>query len=332
MLQTDTIENRLPFEPTPLIQSYQFMAYPLGIIQANTKDDIMALLCGRYINCLYLPGSSVAFDICPFDRWFKEKKVLLMETDDYTDVLQLTDKIDYVRLFKERLTNGWYINLMCNEEYIPEKRAYKRWYYRHDLLLTGYDDRTHVFLAAGYLKDGFFHVFEIPYILMQKAITTLDEDTLFFKYYKYNNSIHLSPDYKETSRAIWRYLTSTGKDIQNAIWGINAVKELGEYFLACGEKGEMIDLRYTKCLVEHKFLMIKRLDYLKANGFTITMKMISNAKEVYQIANRVHQYGLKYSFKTQPQILKKMASDIEKMCSLEYAILPELLNLLESER
>ncbi len=321
----------LPYDGNPLLKAYQYMAYPLGIIQANIKDDLMAVLCDRYINCHFEPDHpTIMFDIALYDRWFKNRKILLTETDDLTNTVT-TQEADFVRLIRERLSNGWYVNGICNEEFIPGKNAFGRYYYRHDFLVYGYDDETNTFHAAGYLKDGFFHLYEIPYQQMQKAIATLDEEAVVFQYYRFNHELHLTPDFPDTLRQLKRYVDSVGENTGNSCWGITAVRKLGKLFTTCAAEKVRIDNRYTECLVEHKLLMRRRLEYLYDNGLPIPLDVISSAVDNQRTAETTHLLGIKYNKTMKLSIPETMRKNLEKMCVVEESTMPEVIRQLENE-
>ena len=68
---------RLPFETKPLLNHYHYIAFPMGIIQANAKEDITPWLCGRYVNCVFNPDPyQNNIEISLFDRWGTADKIL----------------------------------------------------------------------------------------------------------------------------------------------------------------------------------------------------------------------------------------------------------------
>lgn len=44
----------LPFDDHPIPSMYHNLAFPMGIIQGNAKEDIAAWLCGKFFNCFFM--------------------------------------------------------------------------------------------------------------------------------------------------------------------------------------------------------------------------------------------------------------------------------------
>lgn len=60
----------LPYPEVPILICYHNKAFPFGIIQANSPEDITKWLCTKSINCVYNPNSPKnKFDLAIWDTW-----------------------------------------------------------------------------------------------------------------------------------------------------------------------------------------------------------------------------------------------------------------------
>ena len=66
----------LPFEIRSLARMYHQNAFPMGIIQSNSKTDITPWLCNKYINCFFDQSAYNQFKNCIDDYWFVKDGIL----------------------------------------------------------------------------------------------------------------------------------------------------------------------------------------------------------------------------------------------------------------
>ena len=70
----------LPFQDQPYTLMYHNTAFPMGIIQANSTQDLTPWLCGKYINCYFQTYSpSNKFVNCVTDHWAEKDGILSKE-------------------------------------------------------------------------------------------------------------------------------------------------------------------------------------------------------------------------------------------------------------
>ncbi len=54
------------------------------------------------------------------------------------------------------IDNSIYVIINVNEEFLPHRRAYKNYYFRHDLMIYGYDDENNSYVTAGFDENMIF--------------------------------------------------------------------------------------------------------------------------------------------------------------------------------
>ncbi len=139
----------LPFEEKPYELSYHNLAFPMGVIQAWAKEDITPWLCGKFINPCFAPDSpSNKFAINFNDPWYRQDGILLMQTVDLLPKSYALLPYSRNEWMRRMLSLGWYVHGTFNEEYIPDKDGYQKYYYHHDYFIIGYTiQKEKVYLA-----------------------------------------------------------------------------------------------------------------------------------------------------------------------------------------
>lgn len=324
-------EILLPFEDDCYTLSYQCSAFPIGIIQANAQNDILPWLASKYINCSYHRGN--IFDICVTDKWFCLDEKLIFQCVNLTKDLYIDQSVDIVELLRMMIDLRCYPNGMYNEEYICGKTNYKKSYFSHDYLLIGYNDEKRVFYSVGYLADGKFQRFSIPYDSMKQALETLKGTNIIFYFLKYNSDAQYTFHTDVFLQELFDYINSTTSVKvfrTDTYFGMQAICEMAKDLLINAEEKHRIDKRYLRALMEHKFLMVKRIEYLN-NECGLTLSNIKEyAIQIHKMAETVHLLGIKYSITREFSIANRIVELIDKMLILEAEHLPLLYDRVKN--
>ena len=315
----------LPFEEIPYTLAYQNSAFPMGIIQANTRENIDPWLASKFINCRYHPGN--IFDTCITDKWFCVDGKLFYQRVNLAKSLYTDLSADYVELLREMINLGCYPNGMYNEEFIPGKNNFQNSYFAHDYLLIGYNDDTQVFYSVGYLADGKFQRFRIPYDAMRQALETLKEPCIPFYFFKYNVKAKYTFDADAFLQELSDYINSktSVKSFRTDIYfGMQAILKMANDLLLRAKQEQRIDNRYTRALIEHKFLMEKRIGYIITSFNLNLLDIQEKAIKVHKMAEIVHLLGLKYLITREFSIAERIFELVNKMLVLESEYLPVL--------
>ena len=325
----------LPFEDRPYSLMYHYIAFPMGMIQGNAKQDITPWLCGRYVNCSFEknPRAYNKFTVYPYDMWGVGEQIMFMQHillfhRLYQDVFD-----DEITLMRKMLSMGYYISGKYNEEHIPGKWTYQKKYRAHDYIIFGYDDISREFISASFLRDGKFQRHTIPYENMRRALETLRTYKRELYFWKFNTEFKFELNLDRVISELSDYLNSTTSlqiyaDDRN--WGIEAMQRLiGNYADAC-ERNDEIDVRYTRGIMEHKFFMCLRMEYLVKNGFLTDPSYIEKAQQTYKMAETVHMRALKYNFTRKQSLGESIQKDMNDMLAIETAYLPLVLSELQA--
>lgn len=315
----------LPFEEKPYTLAYQNSAFPMGIIQTNARENIDPWLASKYINCRYHPGN--IFDICIADKWFCVDGKLLYQRVNLEKNLYADLSVDYIQLLREMINLGFYPYGIYNEEFIPGKNNFQNSYFAHDYLLIGYNDDKQIFYSVGYLANRKFQKFSIPYDAIKQALGTLREPCIPFCFFKYNDKSKYTFDTDAFLQDLFDYInskTSVKSFRTDTYFGMQAIREMAKDLLLKAKQEHQIDNRYTRALMEHKFLMEKRIDYINTN-FNLNISVLQeNAAKVHRMAETIHLLGLKYLIIRDFSIAERILELINKMLALESEYLPVL--------
>ncbi len=309
---------------------YHNMAFPMGVIQGNSKNNITPWLCYKFLNCLYNPSSANKFSISLSDSWgVGDKMVFHQQIQLFNDSYDIIG-IDIIQLLENMIANGHYVVGNYNEEFIPGKQTYGTEYFVHDYLLIGFDKEQEVFHSVGYLTNQFVD-FEIPYTNMRNALTSLSNKKPVLNFYKYNDNADFAINIEKTMNALQDYLSSSNSLRQytkGLFYGLDAIDKLGDYYQSNSNK-DNFDHRYTRGLMEHKHIMLKRIEYLCTHQYVTDDKCVAKARMVHEYSAMIHNLGIKFKLIGDYKIISEIKSIIQEMKSVELSYLVSIKNDLE---
>lgn len=323
----------LPYQEHPHSLMYHYLAFSLGIVYGNAAGNMNPWLSNKYVNCSFSDKQANKFTYAVEDVWFTTDQILLKQTIElYPEQYQLIFQADLLTLFRRMLNLGYYICGLYNEEYIPGKWNYQKQYHQHDFILIGYDNVKQCFLSAGYLKDRVFHRFEIPYDAMKQATATLKNPKIRYIFWKYNSDVQYRFDLQRLIADLSDYLTSTSSlkvVSRDKVWGLAAIAKLAESFSDACNQGNPMDDRYTRGLLDHKYFMMNRIEYLLQNGYLFDRAYLEQAKQVYELCEIIHMLALKYNFTGSEMTGKRACMKIRESIEMEQSYLPLVLHDLK---
>jgi len=323
---------KLSFELNPVTQYYHSVAFPMGIIQGNAEVDITPWLCNRHVNCMFLWQPNIrSFDTNIVDPWCKKANILKeQQISLYKGTYKILD-INFIVLFKKILCARYYVTGFYNEKYIPVKGTYQKKDNVHDFILYGYDDDKKVFFSAGYY-NGRYSPFEIPYENMNMSLSDMPVDVIKLKFLEYNNNCKFLLNLPQLVTELDAYINSTNSRTiasNDRTFGLKAMERLKEYFISYFKENGVIDSRYTRAYMEHKYFMYLRLKYLSDNGFAEIKHTANRYTGIYNNAVQIHNLGTKLSFTGDVKIMDRIVSKMDEIAEFEAHNLPSVVNCLK---
>ena len=325
----------LTFEDNPYARMYHYVAFFLGIIQANAKTDITPWLCGKYINCDFRGTYRInKFNYEIFDYWGQDEGVLIRQSMEMSKPLADIVGLEPIGLFRSVLDAGRYVYGIFNERCIPGKQRYEGGHSADDFLLVGYDDRECVFHSVGYLAENIYAKFDVSYDNMRRALETLQSPQYIFYGLGVNPEFDFSLNLPRIAQETENYLSSVHGQREtkpDACYGMSAVETLAAYYENATENAEPIPYPYTRAFMEHKRFWIMCLSYLKKIGISIDDACLKAATEVYDLSQRLHGTETAQFDRLTKDTIRQIAQGIRESASVEQEYLPKVVEILQKE-
>ncbi|MEG2110070.1 MAG: hypothetical protein RRY19_09815 [Clostridium sp.] len=309
--------KEIKFSSNNYIKSYQFYAFPLGILAYN--DSVyQKWMVGRFIGITL--GQVIQYDERAYDDW---------EIIDQTLYKELTeDTLD--ELIRYNIDNDQVIHLWgINEKYIPYTHAYGNYDFIHDLLIVGYDEFNNVAIV-NYGEKNILSRKIISKENLKKSFTERSQGRGFKILW---NEVKVM-DTKEILADIKKYLCSDkpyelkyyNKELNSKhdmLVGISAVKE----FLNNLEKNfyRKSHLHSICLLNEHKISMMNTLTYLNTINI-IDNEIVQEYNSVVRKFEIIKTSYMKILKKNSDKNVKKIILDIQDAINLEVTILNKIFD------
>lgn len=276
------IKSKLPV-CYPMITTYTQHAHLLTILTGNefTYDWIFSNYIQLYINKdyehnwgdFYFP---FPYELRPSDtcKWIISKKIgkdlILKKWRTIIDFV--IDSIDM----------GNYIHTMINNFYIPLSQAYKKYNYRHDIFIYGYNTKERILYVSDFFATGKYSFEEISFTDFEKAYSAdhLAANSDYLNGLVYLYSLNKECDYKfdinniiSSLKAYYNcntpeyWLMYNNENIGNIVFGNQIYTTLSNYISKAINGNADIDLRPFYLLYDHKKIMLLRIKYLNQKGY-----------------------------------------------------------------
>lgn len=330
------MERTLPFNMEPECRAYQNRAFELGIIKANLKD-YNCWLSNKLINCICIHNDDYPyFEMIEEDIWelnhdLAERQTIYIKPEVLQNgLIQLVDLVRYM------LQSGHYVIGFYDEYYVPGKEAYGEYEFWHDYVIYGYDDEKRVFKSAGYLKEKNYDTFEIGYEDYFNAVCHLGRDNVDLWFYRIKNDYEPKFKVGQVIQQMNNYLNSVHKpkedETKNTYYfGISAWEMYADHVL--NENYHYMDLRFSRTFMEHKVIMLNRLQVMYEEDYLNDYELIIQYKrEIVERAKIVHLLCIKYNLTEKNKIRVQLHDLIHRINQCEIRILGMIVKLVTDQR
>lgn len=333
----------------PIIHGYTHYAHLLSILQCNQKTlpwifsnfiqiymykDLQKTPWGDFYNPMQYELRLV--NTC---KWIKCPRV---ERDQFLENKELL-----INFLENQLKKGNYLHLNIDHEQITSFKTDKKF---HDALVFGIDVDSDIIHVADVFKFGLYEKkvlsisefinayysaeHNIKYDFFDGMIylyNLRDECEVDFNIKNIENSII---EYRESKTPeYWRlYNTSNKKDV---VFGLSAYDSLCQY-IECVIKYDdvFLDLRHFYLLMDHKKIMIERLNFLckqKLYSESSMKFIIKSYQEMSNILKTITHIIIKYDITKNKKILNKVLKYLHQIKNEEYEILGKYLDIAETK-
>jgi len=323
----------LPFCEKPLYICYYNPAFPLGIIAANAKEDILPWVCSKSID-LWFNTACTPNEIYFADRdfWGVDENILTrLYLWVHKEVYDVMD-IDFSAVIHRMLDNNFYVYGTHNERYIPGKNAYQNFDFMHDYLLIGYDEDS--FISAGFLADERFQIYHIPKKDMIQSLTNVTSARFIIRFYSFNEAAELKVDVLKMISDLERYIAQEAEDIDTVpgdAYGIAAMRKMRRMFWETMHvERPYIDKRAARLLYEHSWALSKILE-LFLDPQTVDPSLKEAMQKNERRAQTVHFLGMKLRMTRNEALFPRIDTLVGEIIDSELQWLPILTAALKEK-
>lgn len=325
----------LPYPEAPILICYHNKAFPFGIIQANSPEDITKWLCTKSINCVYNPNSPKnKFDLAIWDTWGNWEGITTHQVISIRKDLIGLFNIDLLSMLKTFINYGCYISGSYNEKYIPGKLAYNIEDYIHDFLVIGYDDTN--FYSVGFMADGRFKQFDIPIQNFINSLYSVNSSKIEIAFFNYNKGVIPKPNVDRLISDLEKYI-STANYMDNPTpksnsYGISTLMRIRDFFVdeVVNNKKIYVDKRYSRVLYEHEWVFLQMIDIFMDDD-SKKSEYKNYASINLKRAKLVHMLGLKMECTQDESLIKRIKEYIDEIIDSEKIYIPGVIELLKQK-
>lgn len=215
-MKTMLTKKVLPLNKDPLIKTYPYNAFYLGILEAN-GFDVSDILINEFFNLHYYNYKGGHIDFC--GSGYVEKHRFITKYD-------IKLKTVSIGQIKNKIDANFYLMVNLNEKYLGISEIQWDWDRCHDWLVYGYDDFKNEFYCCGYInKKGigeYYGTIKVKYYNLIVSIKKVPKSFTHFRPRKLqNHSLTINHKFHE------RILTQ--RSLLNKLWNFYYPKKLVIY-------------------------------------------------------------------------------------------------------
>lgn len=273
----------LPVE-YPLNTTWTFHAGLISIL--SNHESTLEWILSNYIQIYCREDkrkpNHLFMDFAMFPNHFKQCP--WVKTQDFDrETINLFHK-DIISFFIESIENNNYLYGIFDESQFYDN--YKGDRFLHELFIFGYDCESQIFNVADFTfsHTGSYSYAEIPFEKIEKAFKVVEphddylhDDRTALSLIKFNNWASYSFDSYFVKRQLTDYLNAEedlnyrryGTYVEKTMYGIAVYDYLYEYLENLIKNKIEFDIKAFHFLYIHKLYMLKRIIYMKENGWIL---------------------------------------------------------------
>lgn len=307
--------KRLPIIAPPII-GFLHHAYDLEILM--TKKAYLPVFYMNFIDLNFIKNDFMNRD-CHFLDFCGINIDEFIETYSFTQNV-CKNESNLCKQILHYIDSGWYVQVIVDEFYIPDRVCYEKYHFPHMLQIYGYEGNA--FWASGFRANRsygnhmlIFEDFKKAVILQNGYIIRrirnirnesieLDISIIKEKLLEYLNAENLAVKYP-------RYPVRNGGAGEGLefYWGLDIYEGFFEYLDLLSKDQVHFDIRPWHILWEHKKCMLNRLTYLIEEGYENMQEQRIAYLEVEKLTQIVRNKMLKFSISND----KKLIADSNKI-------------------
>jgi hypothetical protein len=256
----------------------------------------------------------------------------------------LSQKLDFKSLIIESIKSGEYVYFYINEKYIPDTRASESNFdNNHNIMIHGVDIELNEVYFYSYNKDSIFIENKIP--LDQLSIAYFSnkvdfprfEDRFYIFHITKDKGLVLTISLKiileqmislRDSYVLGLNVIDYHKNI-HIIYGLKTFDKLAKSLSLMAKNQIRIDIRSLHLLMEHKALMVLRLQYIEHHKPDIVLgEFIKEYEKLERRYGYLRNLLLLFQTSNKNTSIQKIADEILVLKDREYDLLNRLITYL----
>lgn len=246
---------------------------------------------------------------------------------------------DIVDFVKQAIDMRYYVDVILNERYVPDREAYGWKDFPHGNLITGYSDADEVFEVAGYDQHKRFKKMPVSYDTFRTAYYACDyvDENIFlygiseYSEYAFDLSVIVNQlDMYLNARSPYKNYGLHQNERDDLAFGVEVYECIKKNF---GMGYRCDDLRPLNLLWEHKRMMQLRIDYLhfekkclsKEDYQYFRLEFDNIEKKAFLLRNM----QIKYQKTSDKELINRIITELDSMKNVEMAVLRQMLVCLK---
>lgn len=343
MCNNDLKVKLLPTAIPPLV-GYMEDAQPLSIVFTN--QNAYEWIYTNYVQLVYEEPMNVANQPLKFYKptftgemwdavipWLVEFKLT-------TDMIKAFN-IDIIELIITAIDMDKYVILLLDEYYLPFRIQYKKFHNTHETFIYGYSEKKHEFYGIAYTKDtNHYNKFSVDMDDLKNGFLNTHEGyeprrtvkMLSHKegmFYEFNKKILIRyiDDYLNSFDSLSRY-SEFVKTKGGRVYGISIYDSLKSYL-----SNSDINIIPMQILLEHKQLMIDRINFIKDNEFAYDCDyLLDKFKNIHNLTRMTKLTYMKFSLTNNTKLIDNIIDILDNVKNLEIEAMEYLKNKLINDR
>lgn len=341
----------------PPIKVFLNHAYILSVLLNDTKS--LPWFYSNYIQIYFfkkIDGNlNLNFYIGNMTKYFYNIPFLEVRTLDKRFFIK--EIINYIDFFVDSIEHGYYIMTIVDEFYIKGKREFSKDHFMHLIMLHGYDRSEKSFYASGIFDNNIYGEQKISFNEFNQSFISesgynkgiRDYSVMLFKHreaenlpYPLNNYNYFdySFDVKNVKLFLNEYLYSMNSEEklrmyynlnENIGFGMEVYDNIISNIklkIKQDIKSE-IDYRGYHGLMEHKEIMVKRIDYMVRNNYLYKSEdLLILFKNIENRTHVLRNIILKYNVSLKDTILIKAIDLVKQISEDEKIAIKKVLDRL----
>lgn len=327
------------------IKAYPDYTYPLSIIL--NYEDGFNWMYSNFIQLYYEEAEIYN----PIRFYYVDKNGTLWNTRNplmyyqtlNREMLTFFEK-DIVATLINVIKQDYYAVFYVDEFYIKNRAAYQKEHYHHVVFVYGYESEKELFYTSGYDKNMKYTSTCITFEEIRQGFSNNaisyydDENTIYLMKYNHKGKRFLF-DVETVIEQLEEFLYSrdssrryhTDFNSKKMLFGMQIYKVLREYLNAvCRYQWDWNVIKPISILVDHKKLMIERIQFLMEQGYLPKeSKQLEQYISIYEVWLNIETFFMLYIKKQKASLIDRILGQIDTVERIEKEALTVLIKELK---